>query len=177
MAQVYPDFKCDNKQEIEKSVVFESFKNEFDFLIAKYETCYWFEKNHYEIIAYRNGSVRKFRLIQDKESNAIKIKKVRIRKRDTRDYIKLPKELKEKGFFELKNGPLNVKGRDNEDGTRSVISISDGHTYVIEIFKGSKYKKLYSYCPERYLKEFPEMKSRKLFLDCLEIFKSYWHDE
>ena len=173
-AQDYPVFESDKTLEKEKSIVYNGFKNEFDFLIAKSETCYWYEKIHFKIIGFKNGTIKKYHLIQDKKSGKCKMKKVKITRKDTLDYNKLLDELNEKEFFNLTNGPLNIKGRDNEDGTRSVMSISDGHTYVFEIIEHDNYKRLYSYCPEDYFKKFPEMKYRKLFLDCLNIFRGYW---
>jgi len=173
-AQNYPVFESDKKLKKEKSIVYNGFKNEFDFLIAKSETCYWYEKIHFEIIGFKNGTFKKYHLILDKANGKLKTKKIRISKKDKRDYNNLLEELNKKGFFNLTNGSLNIRGRDNGDGTRSEIQISDGHTYVFEIIKDDNYKRLYSYCPEYYLKSFPEMKHRKLFLECLNIFREYW---
>lgn len=174
LAQEYPDFINDKGSEKESSIVYYRLKDKFDFIIAKSETCYWYEKIHYEIIGYKNGKIKKILLIQNKKNGKIKSKKIRISRKDNRDYSKMLVDMNSIGFFQLINRSLNIQGRDNGDGTRTVINISDGHNYIFEIIKNKNYKKIYSYCPEIYLKQFPNMKKRKLFLDCLNIYKSYW---
>ena len=55
--------------------------------------------------------------------------------------------------------------------------ITDATTYLFEIFKGSKYRKTFSYAPDSYVAHFPSMKQRERFIICRNLFKAFWKRE
>jgi len=174
--QDYPSFEGDMSDTKDESLIFSLYSNEFDFVLSKHMDGYWFEKVHYEVIGFIGKKIKKILVVQDKNSKQYKIKNIRVSKNDNRDYYLLLIELAEKDFFNFSNSALNKKDRIKDDSTRTVMQVMDCYSYYFEIIHKENYKQLYSYCPEDYLKKFPEMKERKIYLDCIELFNNYWKE-
>jgi hypothetical protein len=79
-------------------------------------------------------------------------------------------------FWTLDHDLLNQEGVPISDSTVRKLQIADGVNYKFEILTKEGYRIIQSYEPETYLKAFPKMTIRKIFIDGRELFLNTWNN-
>lgn len=73
-------------------------------------------------------------------------------------------------FGALNRDSLNIKTRDNGDGTITELSLHDATNHKFEIITKSNFTIVESYAPEYFLEELPKLTIRKTFINCRNLF-------
>lgn len=146
-----------------------------DFVFVYSEESYWGSNTENFILLVRTPDnwqawsyYRKWKKSSDVYNNKGKKKRKFFRKREIVDSFSVKTlfdSLALYNFWTLSDDSLNE--------TRG-LSISDHVSYIFqtETFEGKQI--LESYAPEYYLKQFPDMQQRHLFMECKGIFRRWW---
>ena len=129
---------------------------------------YWSKGLYSDFLVFENdGNVSFYKCFFPLDTNKKqKIKKKRIRKSKRKFYWNFLLNSNKNNRFSIIKSMLNITSKSNGDGTNSVISVSDGGNYSIEITQGNKYSTYSTYSPDTYIKKkFPGWKERKKLVE------------
>ncbi|WP_372746627.1 hypothetical protein [Lutibacter sp.] len=173
--QNYENFEPDKiKIDNEESIVYQQFKNKYDLTISKHNLSRNDKNDTFQVLTFKENLIEKFIIKQNKKTNLISIRKLRVSKKSNDNFQKFIDNLIENNFFDLKNENINCWVENNDKS----ISIApfDNNLYYFEIINKDKYKLIYSDCIEshpNFIKK-PDEKERLKYWDCLNLFKDYW---
>jgi hypothetical protein len=151
--------------------------NQYDFLLGyKIESFWWSNTQVYKVLAYKNSHWQAIQIVSTKN------KKDRVKTEISKwnfssdSAFKLINGLSALHFWTLDHDLLNQEGVPISDSTVRKLQIADGVNYKFEILTKEGYRIIQSYEPETYLKEFPKMTIRKIFIDGRELFLNTWNN-
>lgn len=162
------------------------FTGKYDFLISHHHEGGWASwAFYYSILAFKDNKWYKIVYTRDKDLGkgqpAAKLEKALIKKHTADSILSV---MNANSFWELDNNELNKESGEkyyDTDAHRYLVkraSTSDGFNDVFEIISGNVYRVTFSYEPEYYFKELPELKQRGLFINAkrafLSIFPNVW---
>ena len=143
-------------------------KDEQALIIKIGSSSYWSKGLYSDFLVFENdGNVSFYKCFFPFDTNKKqKIKKERIRKSKRKFYWNFLSNANQNNRFSLVKSMLNIRSKSNGDGTSSMISVSDGANYSLEITQGNKYSAFSTYSPDTFIKEkFPGWKERKKLVE------------
>jgi len=164
-----PKIEFKNKTEdLNTYITLLKIKDEQALIIKIGSSSYWSKGLYSDFLVYENdGNVSFYKCFFPIDTNKKqKIKKKRIRKSKQKFYWDFLLNSNKNNRFSIVKSMLNITSKSNEDGTNSVISVSDGGNYSLEITQGNKYSTYSTYSPNTYIKKkFPGWKERKKLVE------------
>ncbi|MCH2032327.1 MAG: hypothetical protein MK202_02310 [Tenacibaculum sp.] len=140
-------------------------------LIIKIETSsYWLKGLFSNFLVFENnGKVTFYEcFIPPDFEKKLKINKRKIRKSKRKFYWDFLQNCFKNDRFSIVQSKLNIRSKPNKDGTKSVMVISDGTTYSLEITQGNKFSAYETYSPTTFIEiKFPGWKERKKIVDLM----------
>ena len=143
-------------------------KDEQALIIKIGSSSYWSKGLYSDFLVFENdGNVSFYKCFFPLDTNKKqKIKKERIRKSKRKFYWNFLSNANQNNRFSIVKSMLNIRSKSNGDGTSSMISVSDGANYSLEITQGNKYSAFSTYSPDTFIKEkFPGWKERKKLVE------------
>jgi hypothetical protein len=157
-----------------KSIIQQTFKGKYDFLIAYTEESYWLsDRQFYQILALKDGQWSSITFASTRKKNGdFRIPTIRINSFDNDKAQLLLNQMDQLDFWTLNSDSLNITQRENPDSTATTYTLSDGANYKFEIMTTEGYKVIEAYEPEYFLEKLPEIKIRQKFINGRNIFKT-----
>lgn len=171
----FPDIKSNTtEKEKSESVIYSLFAGKKTFLLAySTESYWWSDKKDYQVLAFNenkweiiNVSLQRNKRREWSEPR-ISYKSINFNRANN-----LISQLTEISFWDLQRETLNESKVENEDGTISKYSISDGINYKVEILDENKYRIIEAYEPEYFLSHMPNIKEREIFIRSMNKIES-----
>jgi hypothetical protein len=170
-SQDYPSKQNDFKSEISDFIFSKKdFKN-YDFILLKYEECYWFDETEYRLVCFSYDGVDLIKITKKKKNNRIRIGRKHPANSDS--YNELLDSLLHIGLFDLKESNLQIDLINEIDNTRKRLNISDGIVETFEIYNDKNTWGLSVYEAIRYF-EFCGNENLLTFSDACRLFDKKW---
>jgi hypothetical protein len=158
------------------SLVFKEYAKKYDFILGYSEDSYWFDGiKDYKIVGIKGDTC--FLIEHTIKETKAELPSIKIKSIEKKSFLNLLSKLKQANFWTLEKDSLDQRCIDFTDSTKKCLDISDGVNYKFEAITSSVYRKIQSYMPDDYLKKFPTMTQRKLFIECRDLFEIFWKRE
>ncbi|MCG2612607.1 hypothetical protein LZZ90_13940, partial [Flavobacterium sp. SM15] len=173
---IFPEIKSNATEEDKtESIIYSLLSNKYEFIIAYTTQCYWWsDKKNYVVYAFKNNTWEKIIVDSKRKKNGNWTKpKSKSHIISNQKANELIQTLSKKSFWDLKREELNIDKQKNDDGSVTKFSLHDGVNYRFEIITKQDFRIIESYEPEYFLEKMPEIKERKIFINCRDDFENF----
>lgn len=172
-AQDLPDVQTNlTTKESEKSLVRSEFGDTYEQIVSFTKYSYWNTEKVYIIYGKTNGKwvQIKWTLKVDENKNVIRARKHK-KSFNKAKFEELLTFFNSKNFWTFDLDSLNLHQAENEDGSSTLWTISDGTTDSFEVINNDHHRLISSYEPE-YFQELIPVEQRRKFIECRKKFLS-----
>ncbi|PIB35787.1 hypothetical protein BFP72_10470 [Reichenbachiella sp. 5M10] len=156
-------------EESKQSLVRENFVSRYDYILSFHQSSHWHEDEIYYVFGYTGREWRLIRwtFVRGDHNRPVHQREKRM-KYSSRKFEDLLDAMSQTGFYELKHGALNLRQRDNGDGTGVTMHIYDGVTDEFELISPVAHRISTTYAENSLQEKFPTV-DRRDFIHCRDM--------
>lgn len=160
------------------SLLYETLRGQYDFVIAYTEGSYWSgNRIYYRMFALRRGQWSFLTLFASRRKNGnLTFPIIKEQWIPEAPVLFLLNQLSEINFWALRNDSLNIQTRQVNETTTEIFNLSDGVNERFEVMTRTGYHVIQAYEPAYYLENLPEITCRKTFILGRNLFQTILWD-